>query len=231
MINLDGNTFEATSTLNLGNNADLTMTGGDYVVNGTYGHVDVRPSTEEGSVVVFEDVDFSYNKLNNTLGPSTNRLGSVVEVCATATDAHTEIVFKNCIFDNAQVLFEGMSGKTGTFEATFDNCTFNALTSSAPIYVQNYVTGTINVKNCTFNLKCTSSTASAISISPSTSTNVTVNAENNTINATAATPTDSSVTGVDVIKVNGTPAGIKFISAYANSTINESDTTKTGIAQ
>ena len=85
------------------------------------------------------------------------------------------------------------------------------------------------MKNCTFNLECTSSTASAISVSPSSSTTVTINAENNTINATAATPTDSSVTGVDVVKVNGTPQNIKFISSYSNTTVTETGTVKTGI--
>lgn len=229
-INLAGNTFEAMGTIELSNNADLSMKDGDYVVNGTYGHIDARPSTAEGSVLNFENVNFSFNKLGPTYGPSTNRLGSVVEVCATVADAKTVVVFKNCTFNNAMVLFEGMSGKTGEFEATFENCTFNALTSSAPIYVQNYVKGTINVIGCTFNIEATSSTASAISVSPSSSTTVTVNAKDNTFNVVAATPTDSSVTGVDVIKVNGTPANVKFISAYENTTVNEENTTKTGIA-
>jgi len=111
-IYLAGKTFEATSTIELKNNADLTMTGGDYKVNSTYGHIDVRPSTTEGSALVFEDVDFSYNKKGPTYGTCTDRLGSVVEVCATTADAHTKIVFRNCTFDNAKVLFEGMSDKT-----------------------------------------------------------------------------------------------------------------------
>lgn len=235
-INLNGKTFEATNTINLVDNADLTMTGGKYVVNGTYGHIDVRPNSADGSVLVYENVDFSFNKLNPTNGPSTNRLGSVVEVCATATDAKTVIKFKNCTFDNAQVLFEGMSGKTGIFEAEFENCTFNALTSSAPIYVQNYVKGTISLIDCIFNLECTSSTASAVSVSSSSSTNVTVTAVNNTLNAVAATPytfdASKGETQVHNIKVNGTPANIKFISAYSsNTTVNETNTTKTGIAQ
>ena len=230
-LNLNENAFEATGTIELSNNSNLTMSNGDYVVNGTYGHVDVRPDSAEGSVVTFENVDFSYNKKGPSYGPSTNRLGTVVEVCATVEGAKTVIVFKNCTFDNAQVLFEGMSGKTGEFEATFENCTFKALTSSAPIYVQNYVKGTINVIGCTFNLECTSSTASAISVSSSSSTSVVVNAKDNTINATAATPTDSSVTGVDVVKVNGTPANIKFVSiSGTTSSVNEENTTKTGIA-
>ena len=233
-IDLGGNTFEATTTIELKNNADLTMTGGDYEVNGTYGHIDVRPSSAEGSELLFEGVDFSFNKMGPTYGPSTDRLGSVVEVCATATDAHTKIKFKDCTFDNAQVLFEGMSGKTGTFEAVFENCTFNALTSSAPVYVQNYVEGTITMTGCTFNLECTSSTASAISISSSSSTEVTLVAEGNTLNATAATPytydASQGETEVHNVKVNGTPKDIKFVSAYSNTTLNVTGTTVTGIA-
>ena len=234
-IDLNGNTFEATGTINLSNNADLTMVGGSYVVNSTYGHVDVRPSTAEGSVVTYENVDFSFNKLGPTYGPSTNRLGSVVEVCATATDANTVIKFKNCTFDNAQILFEGLSGTVGTFEAEFDGCTFNALTSSAPIYVQNYVKGSIKVTNCTFNLTCTSNTASAISVSSSSSTAVTVTAVNNTLNAVAATPytfdPSKGETEVHNIKVNGTVNTAKFISiSGTTSSATETGTTKTGIA-
>jgi hypothetical protein len=212
-INLNNNTFEATYSFKLNNNADLTMIGGDYVVNGIYGHVDVRPTTAEGSVVTFEDVNFSYNYNN---GSSYNRLGTVVRVCAEATDAHTKILFKNCTFDNAQVQFSGLSGKIGTFEAVFENCTFNALTPSAPVYVNTFVTGTIKMTGCTFNLECTDSSASAIFIGHFSSTNVTVTAENNTINAVAAT------TGVD---------NIKFIRSYDNSTVIENGTEKTGIAQ
>lgn len=231
---LNGNDFEATGTIELSNNANLTMIGGDYVVNSTYGHVDVRPSTAEGSVVVYENIDFSYNKLGPTYGPSTNRLGSVVEVCATVSEAKTKIKFKNCTFTNAQVLFEGLSGKTGEVDAVFENCTFNALTSSAPIYVQNYIKGSITVRGCTFNLECTSSTASAISVSSSTSTDISVTAENNTINATAAAPythdESKGETNVHDVKVNGTPNSIKFISAYDNTTIIETGTIKSGIA-
>jgi len=211
-LDLNGNTFKATSTIELSDNADLTMSDGDYKVNGTYGHIDVRPNSAEGSVVVFDNVDFSYNKKNNTYGPSTNRLGSVVEVCPTVAGGHVSIVFKNCKFDNAMVLFEGMSGKTGTFDATFKGCTFNALTSSAPIYVQNYIEGTIEISGCTFNLEVTSSTASAVSVSYSSSTKVDVDFSNNKVNATLAKATGSSVTGVDVVKVNGEPKEINVIS-------------------
>ena len=233
-IDLNGNTFEATGSYTLGNNADLTMTGGDYEVNSTFGHVDVRPDTAEGSVVTFEDVDFTSNYKNKTFGTCTDRLVSVVEVTPATADGHVVAVFRNCTFNNAKVYFEGMSGKTGSFEAIFENCTFTALTSSAPIEVMNYIEGTITVKNCTFNLTCTSSSASAIGVSPSSSTTVTINAENNTINATAATAHTydpaAGETEVDNIKVFGTPNNIQFISAYANTTVNETNTTKTGIA-
>jgi hypothetical protein len=109
------------------------------------------------------------------------------------------------------------------------------LTSSAPIQVQNYITGSIKVTGCTFNLTCTSSSASALSISPSSSTAVNLVAENNTFNAVAATPytfdASKGETEVDNIKVNGTPNNIKFISAFENTTVTESGTTKSGIAK
>lgn len=228
-IDLAGNTFEATGSYNLSNNADFTMTNGDYVVNSTYGHIDVRPDSAEGSVLTFENVDFTSNYKNKTYGTCTDRLVSVIET-APAAGAHIVAVFKNCTFDNAKVLIEGMSGGAGTFEVTFENCTFNALTSSAPIEVMNYMKGTITVKNCTFNLECTSASASAIAVSPSSSTEVTIVAENNTINATAAIASGESGT-VEQVKVHGTPANIKFISAYENTTITEINTVKTGIAQ
>ena len=234
-IDLNGNTFEATNTIKLSGNSDLTMVGGNYEINSSFGHVDIRPNSTEGSEVLFENVDFSFNKLNRTNGPCTNRLGSVVEVCAETTDANTVIKFKNCTFDNALVFFEGMSGKTGTFQAVFEDCTFTALTSSAPIEVQNYIKGTIQVINCKLNLTCTSSTASAISISSSTSTAVELTATNNTFNAIAATPyTYDASKGEDEtynVKVNGTPANIKFVSVGGTtSKVNETGTIKSGIA-
>ncbi|MBP3290464.1 MAG: hypothetical protein J6L75_05785 [Alistipes sp.] len=234
-INLNGNTFEPTTTLELKNNSDLTMVGGNYEVNGTYGHIDVRPSTTEGSVVVFEDVDFSFNKLGPTYGTCTDRLGSVVEVCPTVDGAKAVVKFKNCTFDNASVLFEGMSGKRGQFEAVFEGCTFNALTSSSPIEVMNYMDGTITVKDCIFNLTCTSSSATAVAVNMASSA-VQITATNNTLNAVAATPytfdASKGETEVDNIKVFGTPKNIKLI--YINGTASsatETGTTKTGIAQ
>ena len=232
-IDLAGNTFEATGSYTLGKDADFTMSNGQYVTNGTYGHIDVRPDTAEGSVITFEDIDFTTTKKNPTYGTCTDRLNSVVEITPNAAGAHVVAVFKNCTFDNAKVLFEGMSGKVGSFEATFENCTFNALTSSSPIEVINYIEGTITVKDCTFNLECTSSSAAAICVSPSNSTAVTIIADNNTINAVAATPhtfdATAGETEVDNIKVYGTPANIKFISSYDNTTVTETNTVKTGI--
>jgi hypothetical protein len=63
---------------------------------------------------------------------------------------------------------------------------------------------------------------------------VTIIAENNTINAVAATPhtfdATAGETEVDNIKVFGTPANIKFISSDDNTTVTETNTVKTGIA-
>ena len=235
VINLNGNTFTPSTAINLNNNADLTMVGGNYEVNVGSGYVDVRPSSENGSVVVYENVHFVSNYINKTYGTSTDRLNSVVEIAAAAAGAKTVIKFKNCTFDNGKVLIEGMSGKAGIVEAVFEGCTFNALTNSSPIDVMNYVTATIEVKNCTFNLECTSGVASAIDVSPSSSTSVVLTATNNTFNAVAATPytydASKGETEAHNIKVHGTPANIKFISAYDNATVTETGTTKSGIAK
>lgn len=230
VINLNNFTFEATSTLTLSNNSDFKMYGGDYVKNNSYGHVDVRPSSVDGGVVTYENVDFTNNYKSKTYGPCTNRLGSVLEFCALNSGAKSVIKFKNCKFDNAKVVFEGMSGIIGEVEAVFEGCTFDALTSSAPIEVVNFVTGSIKVVDCVFNLTCTSSTASAIAVTSNTNTSVIVTAENNTIKAVAAVPSGEAGT-VDEVKVNGTPANIKFISiGGTTSSATETGTIKSGIA-
>jgi hypothetical protein len=63
---------------------------------------------------------------------------------------------------------------------------------------------------------------------------VTLIAENNTINAVAATPytydAAAGETEANNVKVNGTPANIKFVSAYENTTATVTGTVATGIA-
>ena len=232
-VDLNEKTFEATTTINA--NANVSISNGNYEVNNTYGHIDARnEDTSKPTVLTFEDVNFSFNKLNYTYGTSTDRLGSILEVCPAVAGAETRVYFKNCTFDNAQVVLEGMSGKTGKAIVVFENCTFNALTSSAPIYVQNYIEIDVTIKDCTFNMEVTSGTASAVSISPSSSTSGKVTFDGtNTFNSKVATKTDDSLAGtIYQVKVNGNPSSTKLISYYSNVTVaNNGTVVVTGIAQ
>ncbi len=230
-IDLNGNTIAPTYSHKLSGGADLSMSNGNYVFeNGvSYGHIDVRPGSTTDSVVSFEDMTFTSEKLNRTYGPCTDRVESVVEFTPEA-GGKTTFIFKNCTFNNAQVVFEGMSGKDGSFTATFENCTFNNLGTSAGIYAQNSLEGTITVKDCTFNYTATAS-ASAIGAQNAT---VTINFEgSNTVNGTAATAyTHNPANGEDEtydIKIM-TPS-VKVVSVGSNTTVNGLDTvTVTGIA-
>lgn len=230
-IDLNSNTIAPTYSHKLSGGADLSMSNGTYVFENdvSFGHIDVRPGSTTDSTVSFEDMVFTSNKLNRTYGPCTDRVESVVEFTPN-TGGKTTFLFKNCTFNNAQVVFEGLSGQVGYFTATFENCTFNNLGTSAGIDVQNYLEGSITVKDCTFNYTATAS-ASAVSTSNST---VTINFEGtNAVVGTAATAyTHNSAIGEDEtydIKIM-TPS-VKVISVGSSTTVNGLDTvTVSGIA-
>lgn len=230
-INLNGYTIAPTYSHELSGGADLSMSNGNYVFeNGvSFGHIDVRPGSTTDSVVSFEGMTFTSEKLNKTYGPCTDRVESVVEYTPEA-GGNTTFLFKNCTFNNAQVVFEGMSGKDGTFTATFENCTFNNLGTSAGIYAQNYLEGTITVKDCTFNYTATAS-ASAVGTQNAT---VTIQFEGRNIvhGAAASAYTHNAENGEDEtydIKIM-TPS-VKVVSVGSHTTVNGLDTvTVSGIA-
>ena len=227
-ISLNGNTLEATTSYKV--SGDFSVVNGTYEMNKTYGHADVRndkAGAENANTVVYDDVDFVSTYKNRTNGTCTDRLVTALEVCPSIDGAYTNVIFKNCTFDNASVLFEGMSDKTLYVNATFENCTFNALTSGGPIEVANYVHAEITIKNCTFNIQATSNSACAVEVSPNTNTSAKLTLIDNTINVSVATAKtyDPSVgeTEVDTIKVfPGTKQeNVKFASVYGNTTVVE----------
>ena len=230
-IDLSGYTIAPTHSHKLSGGADLSMSNGSYVFenNVSFGHIDVRPGSTTDSTVSFEDMVFTSKKLNPTYGPCTDRVESVVEFTP-GTGGRTTFLFKNCIFNNAQVVFEGLSGQLGYFTATFENCTFNNLGTSAGIYVQNYLDGSIKVKDCTFNYTATAS-ASAVSTSSST---VTIAVEGtNAVNGTAATAyTHNPEIGEDnTYDIKIMNPSVKVISVGSNTTVSGLDTvTVSGIA-
>ena len=200
-IDLGANTLTMT-------NSDQTVTGNLAVSNGTVdtskGYFDVRPTTD--STVVIEDVVFNNTTKNKTFGSCTNRVESSLEFCPGVDDVKTTFVFKNCTFNNTNVLFEGTSDKSGVVEAVFENCTFNLLGTAAPIEVVNYITADFTVKDCTFNITATG-TVYAVEKMNSSTVNVTFEG-NNILNGVKATPTtDPALVGtVDEIKTTANPS-------------------------
>ena len=215
-INLNGNTLTMISS-NQEVSKDLTVSNG--TVDVSKGYFDVRTSTE--NEVVFENVTFTNTKLSKTTGNSTDRVESALEVCPEVLGGKTIVTFRNCTFNNANVLFEAMSGKAGEVTAVFENCTFNNFGNSDAIEVSNYLTVDITIKDCTFNMTATSNVKIVDALTSST---VTVTFEGtNTVNGVAATPTDASLKDtVDEIRVFSTQS-VKVVST-AIDTVNGLDT-------
>ncbi len=225
-ISLGGKTLTIGDNTKLTGGSDLTVSGGTVLRETYSGYVDVRPGTTADSVISYTDVVFDNTYKSMTYGPCTDRVESALEFCPENGGSAT-FYFKNCTFNNSQVLFEGMSGKNGSFTATFENCTFNNLGTSAGIAVDNYLTGTITVKDCTFNLTATA-TMNAIASSNSV---VTWNFEGtNTVNGYAATASGEAGT-VDQIKVMNPSVKVYSINTTNGTVVNGLDTvTVTGIA-
>ena len=225
-ISLDGNTLTIGDNTKLTSGSDLTVSSGTVLRETYSGYVDVRPGTTTDSVISYTNVVFDNTYKTRTYGPCTDRVESALEFCPENGGSAT-FYFKNCTFNNSQVLFEGLSGKNGSFTATFENCTFNNLGTSAGIAVANYLTGTVTVKDCTFNLTATA-TMNAIASSNSV---VTWNFEGtNTVNGYAATASGEDGT-VDQIKVMNPSVKVYSINTTNGTVVNGLDTvTVTGIA-
>jgi len=232
-INLSGNTIAPTHSFKLKNGSDFAMRGGNWVFenSASFGHLDVRPGSTVDSIISFENVVFTSKKLSKTFGPSTDRVEKVVQFTPDDGGAAT-FVFRDCTFNNAQVLFSGLSNTTGTFTATFENCVFNNMGTEAGIYVQNYLNGRIVVKNCTFNCTATRAELPAIGVQNST---VTIGFEgNNIVNGIAATEyTHDPSAGEDEtydIKVNGTPSVVVVNQGRSTTVTGLDSVTVNGIA-
>ena len=225
-IDLGDKTLTIGDNTELKNGANLTVSGGKVLRETYSGYVDVRPGTTTDSVITYTDVVFENTYKSMTYGSCTDRVESALEFCPENGGSAT-FYFKNCIFNNSQVLFEGLSGTTGSFTATFENCTFDNLGTSAGIAVANYLTGTVTIKDCTFNLTATA-TMNAIN---SLNSVVTWNFEGtNTVNGHAATASGEPGT-VDQIKVMNPSVKVYSINTTNGTVVNGLDTvTVTGIA-
>ena len=183
----------------------ISIFGGTYEMgtesNNTY--MDIRPDEERDYVYVFSDATFTNyvkSKTNNTSN-GTNRVKEVIKLVPMQGDINIKFVFKNCTFNNCSVNFSGLSGVYTNLDITFENCTFNALTNQKILNFGSYFTGTVNITNCTFNMECTNN-FEVIKVSHFSDTTLVVNASNNTLNVTIATPYTYDASKGETIKDN-----------------------------
>lgn len=237
-IDLNGKTFTASSgVLELSGNADVILKNGTYNVNASSGYFDLRPTSTDGCSLVAENVTFtnSYLKRQSTgkTNGTNNRTGDMLKTYPmVAGNIKIKVHFKDCIFNNALISFGGSSDKFSDLDVTFENCTFNALTSTKIIDIGGYTTGTFKLDGCTFNLTCTSSSACGLNVSTFSNCTVRVEATDNTMNAVIAEKyTDANDDNLSIY-VPYTPRNIKLINYSVNNycTVVETNTTGTGIA-
>ena len=182
-VDLKGNEMEANGATV---NADLSLTDGVYIMDHYSDYMDLRPAAD--TTYTYKNMTFINNYKTKPGNIGTDYIEYVAKLVPTEAGIKTTIVFENCKFVNARFEANGLSGKNSEIDITFKNCTFDLLGHENAIYIGNYFSGVVNIDNCTFNYQGVSSDKSALSVSNSSNTTVTVTATNNKLHAVAATP-------------------------------------------
>lgn len=87
-----------------------------------------------------------------------------MQVFASKDNSKNTYVFENCTFDNTYVSFEGSSGKSYEFNVKFVNCTFTGSLGNggALVALDDYLYGTAEFENCTFDVTAKGNATAAI---------------------------------------------------------------------
>lgn len=178
-VQMNGKTLNSTDTVEA--SGDVTLKNGKWLMEKTFGAIDVRPAGEKATIVI-DNVNFVNKYIADPqYGPCTEHTNEALKVNVTDGKAVT-IVFTNCMFENACVTLSGYNGG-GNVNVTFENCTFNNLGVKDAIDASSaYITGNVTVKNCTFNLTPTGS----VNVVDNSRNSVTVTGSGNTVNVLKA---------------------------------------------
>lgn len=158
VLDFDGNTLHTSQTFELGRNdsyADVpitaTLRNGIVNIDNSSG----RLRAEDGSTVVFEDMTF--RSANGSFLPA-------LQVYADQRDSLNTYVFKNCVFENTYVSFEGGSGKAYEYDVTFTGCTFTATPGNggSAVALDDYVYGSAVFEDCRFDITANGNATAAV---------------------------------------------------------------------
>lgn len=213
VIDMSGSSQPIQDSIKVEDGKSLTMSNGTLEQNGAFGKIrfdnekglDSEGETQAG---IFNDMTFK-----NTTGG----VADMVQIVPRG-DSTGKYIFRNCHFIDANVVINGLSGDeygdNGQVEIVFENCTFDINGWPAINFSSNYCTGSMTVKDCTFNMTTPAGFSAAIQADGSKALSLTF-AGTNYINNNGANDnfwayvpgTGATVTGDDTIATTGT---VKF---------------------
>ncbi len=209
VIDMSGSSQPIKDSIKVEDGKSLTMSNGTLEQNDAFGKIrfdnekglDSEGETQAG---IFNDMTFK----NNTDG-----VADMVQIVPRG-DSTSKYIFRNCHFIDANVVINGLSGDeyrdNGQVEIVFENCTFDINGWPAINFSSNYCTGSMTVKDCTFNMTTPAGFSAAIQADGSKALTLTF-AGTNYINNNGANTvwayhpgTSATVTGKDTIAITGT---------------------------
>lgn len=209
VIYMSGSSQPIQDSIKVEDGKSLTMSNGTLEQNGAFGKIrfdnekglDSEGETQAG---IFNDMTFK-----NTTGG----VADMVQIVPRG-DSTGKYIFRNCHFIDANVVINGLSGDeygdNGQVEIVFENCTFDINGWPAINFSSNYCTGSMTVKDCTFNMTTPAGFSAAIQAGGSKALSLTF-AGTNYINNNGANTvhafvpgTGATVTGKDTIATTGT---------------------------
>ena len=209
VIDMSGSSQPIQDSIKVEDGKSLTMRNGTLEQNGAFGKI--RFDNEKGlasegetQAGIFNDMTFK----NNTGG-----VADMVQIVPRG-DSTGKYIFRNCHFIDANVVINGLSGDeygdNGQVEIVFENCTFDINGWPAINFSSNLCTGSMTVKDCTFNMTTPAGFSAAIQAGGSKALSLTF-AGTNYINNNGANTvwayepgTSATVTGKDTIATTGT---------------------------
>ena len=157
-LDFDGNTVSTTKTLYIGRNnsygsapVTVTLRNGTVSISGSSG----RLRAEDSCNVTFEDMTFT---------SADGKFVPALQVYAEKADGQNTYIFKNCVFDNTYVAFEGSSGRSYDYDIHFIGCTFTATPGNGGslVAIDDYVYGSASFKDCTFAVTANGNATAAV---------------------------------------------------------------------
>ena len=154
-IDLNGTSQKIVDSIKAQSGQSLTMVDGTLVKDGTFGKIRFDTAQGANQKGLFDGVTFTNTRAATHTGSSSNATDSMIQIVP--KEGNGTYIFKNCVFNNASVEINGLSGvEPGNINVVFENCTFNNWGNTHAIDIKSYAKGSVTITGCTFNMETTS---------------------------------------------------------------------------